>query len=111
MPAASARPAMPSWRNMTLHTLPERSPRRPGRTQYCHAGIACQGGLKNSFTVLQICRKLVPRTRSSRTICREYDRELRVQRGTRIMELLVVLDSEVRKSACRKVIRTSESDH
>src|SRR5262245_43265646 len=30
-------------------------------------------------------------------MCRELDRELRVQRGTRIIELLVVLDSEVRK--------------
>src|SRR5436305_5285814 len=44
---------------------------------------------------------LVPRTRSSRISCREFDRELRVQRGTRIIELLVVLDSEVRKRGCR----------
>src|SRR5437016_3800822 len=44
---------------------------------------------------------LVPRTRSSRILCREFDRELRVQRGTRITELLVVLDSEVRKRGCR----------
>src|SRR5436190_23008924 len=44
---------------------------------------------------------LVPRTRSSRIPCREFDRELRVQRGTRILELLVVLDSEVRKRGCR----------
>src|SRR5215813_2391511 len=34
---------------------------------------------------------LVPRTRSSRTSNRKHDRELRVQRGTRIIELLVVL--------------------
>jgi tripartite-type tricarboxylate transporter receptor subunit TctC len=34
---------------------------------------------------------LVPRTRSSRTLCGKHDRELRVQRGTRIIELLVVL--------------------
>ncbi len=34
---------------------------------------------------------LVPRTRSSRAVCRESDRELRVQRGTRIIELLVAL--------------------
>ena len=33
----------------------------------------------------------VPRTRSSRTSCGECDRELRVQRGTGIIELLVVL--------------------
>src|SRR5438105_15608887 len=33
----------------------------------------------------------VPRTRSSRTSCGKCDRELRVQRGTRIIELLVVL--------------------
>src|SRR5947208_8147542 len=44
---------------------------------------------------------LVPRTRSSRMSCRAFDRELRVQRGTRIIELLVVLDSEVRKRGCR----------
>src|SRR5213596_3035166 len=44
---------------------------------------------------------LVPRTRSSRILCRAFDRELRVQRGTRIIELLVVLDSEVRKRGCR----------
>src|SRR5437762_12803865 len=42
---------------------------------------------------------LVPRTRSSRMSRRAFDRELRVQRGTRIIELLVVLDSEVRKRA------------
>ena len=34
---------------------------------------------------------LVPRTRSSRTPCGKCDRELRVQRGTRIIELPVVL--------------------
>ena len=34
---------------------------------------------------------LVPRTRSSRTPSGKSDRELRVQRGTRIIELLVVL--------------------
>jgi tripartite-type tricarboxylate transporter receptor subunit TctC len=34
---------------------------------------------------------LVPRTRSSRTPCGNRDREFRVQRGTRIIELLVVL--------------------
>src|SRR5262245_32934180 len=34
--------------------------------------------------------QLVPRTRSSRTSCGKFDRELRVQRGTRIIELLVV---------------------
>src|SRR5262249_3556848 len=45
--------------------------------------------------------ELVPRTRSSRMPCREFDCELRAQRGTRIIELLVVLDSEVRKRGCR----------
>src|SRR5439155_11730533 len=38
-------------------------------------------------------RSLVPRTRSSRTPSGKCDRELRVQRGTGIMELLVVLGS------------------
>src|SRR4029453_5291104 len=36
-------------------------------------------------------RTLAPRTRSSRTSCGNCNRELRVQRGTRIIELLVVL--------------------
>ncbi len=53
----------------------------------------------------------VPRTRSSRPTCCEYDRELRVQRGTGIIESLVVLDSEVRIPTCRECLRTSESDH
>src|SRR5215831_17342335 len=35
--------------------------------------------------------RLVPRTRSSRTLRGKSDRELRVQRGTRTMELLVAL--------------------
>jgi hypothetical protein len=39
------------------------------------------------------------------------DRELRVQRGTGIIELLVVLASEVRIRAYRKCWRASESDH
>src|SRR5919197_2932929 len=51
--------------------------------------------------IARIVDDLVPRTRSSRISCREFDRELRVQRGTRIIELLVVLDSEVRKRGCR----------
>ncbi len=55
--------------------------------------------------------RLVPRTQSSRTMCREYDRELRVQRCTRIIELLVVLDSEARIRTCGKCLRASESDH
>jgi hypothetical protein len=55
--------------------------------------------------------RLVPRTRSSRMLCRAFDRELRVQRGTRIIELLVVLDSEVRKRDAAQMMRTSESDH
>src|SRR5215813_4963839 len=39
---------------------------------------------------------LVPRTRSSHHNCRESDCELRVQSGTRIIDLLVSYDSEVR---------------
>src|SRR5262249_21772760 len=54
---------------------------------------------------------LVPRTRSSHHTCRESGCELRVQSGTRIIELLVPFDSEVRKRACRKMMRTSESGH
>src|SRR5690242_15272266 len=48
----------------------------------CHNGLTPRDGRD---TVL------VPRTRSSRTSSLEFDRELRVQRGTRIIELLVVL--------------------
>src|SRR5690349_3675327 len=54
---------------------------------------------------------LVPRTRSSHHNCRESDCELRVQSGTRIIELLVSFDSEVRFGACGKPRRTSESGH
>ena len=55
--------------------------------------------------------RLVPRTRSSHHNCRESGCELRVQSGTRIIELLVPFDSEVPKRACRKMMRTSESGH
>src|SRR5690349_4042076 len=54
---------------------------------------------------------LVPRTRSSHHNCRESECELRVQSGTRIIELLVSFDSEVRYGACGKLKRTSESGH
>src|ERR1700724_2374443 len=54
---------------------------------------------------------LVPRTRSSHHNCRESDCELRVQSGTRIIDLLVSFDSEVRLRACGKLGRTSESGH
>src|SRR5215468_4847771 len=40
--------------------------------------------------------RLVPRTRSSHHNCRESECELRVQSGTRIIELLVSFDSQVR---------------
>src|SRR5690242_8506497 len=43
---------------------------------------------------------LVPRTRSSHRSRRESGCELRVQSGTRIIELLVPFDSEVRKRVC-----------
>src|SRR5262249_12913347 len=55
--------------------------------------------------------RLVPRTRSSHHYCRESDCELRVQSGTRIIELLVSFDSEVRYGACGIFGRTSESGH
>src|SRR5262249_44231203 len=54
---------------------------------------------------------LVPRTRSSHHNCRKLDCELRVQSGTRIIELQVSYDSEVRFAACGKLGRTSESGH
>src|SRR5215472_7837289 len=45
------------------------------------------------------CSSLVPRTRSSHHNCRESDCELWVQSGTRIIDLLVSFDSEVRFGA------------
>src|SRR5262249_36270608 len=54
---------------------------------------------------------LVPRTRSSHYDCRESGCELRVQSGTRIIELLVSFDSEVRFGVCGELRRTSESGH
>jgi hypothetical protein len=58
-----------------------------------------------------IAGPLVPRTRRSHHCCRESDCELRVQSGTRIIDLLVSFDSEVRVGACGKLRRTSESGH
>src|SRR6266566_10166184 len=46
---------------------------------------------------------LVPRTQSSHYNCRQSGCELRVQSGTRIIELLVSFDSEVRYGACGKL--------
>ena len=54
---------------------------------------------------------LVARTRSSHHNCRESDCELRVQSATRIIEMLVSFDSEVRFGACGRLGRTSESGH
>src|SRR5262249_56354201 len=59
----------------------------------------------------EVIRRLVPRTRSSHYNCGESDCELRVQSGTRIIELLVSFDSEVRYGTCCKTGRTSESGH
>ena len=50
------------------------------------------------------------RTRSSRTSCREFDHDIRVPGGTRIIELPVVLDSEVRIRTCGSA-GEQESDH
>src|ERR1700704_2295819 len=44
-----------------------------------------------TFRGMAFMRRLVPQTRSSRTPCGKGDRELRVQRGTRFIELPVVL--------------------
>src|SRR5262249_33248863 len=50
-------------------------------------GVGVLSGIGSALATL----RLVPRTRSSRPPSGKYDRELRVQRGTRIIELLVVL--------------------
>src|SRR5262245_23314408 len=55
--------------------------------------------------------KLVPRTRSSHTGVARAVANFGFKRGTRIIELLVSLDSEVRIRGCRKGVRTSESGH
>src|ERR1051326_9092276 len=46
--------------------------------------------------------RLVPRTRSSHSICGTYGSELRVQSGTRVIDLLVSFDSEVRIRTCAR---------
>src|SRR5262249_36816686 len=74
----------------------------------------CSRALKAASSITGLLKEragLVPRTRSSHHNCRESGCELRVQSGTRIIELLVPFDSEVRKRACRKMMRTSESGH
>jgi hypothetical protein len=53
----------------------------------------------------------VPRTRSSHHNCRESDCELRVQSGTRIIDLVVSFDYEVSLGGCGKLGRASESGH
>jgi hypothetical protein len=57
------------------------------------------------------CLSLVPRTRSSRTRAASPIAKFGFKRGTKIIELLVSLDSEVRMRVCRKCLRTSESGH
>jgi hypothetical protein len=51
----------------------------------------------------------VPRNRSSHALAANPIANLAFKRGTRIIELLVSLDSEVRMGARRKCVRTSES--
>src|SRR5438046_5199384 len=56
--------------------------------------ICCRSTPRRSRRTLEEAARigtLVPRTRSSHTPCRKLDSELRVQRGTRIIELLVSL--------------------
>src|SRR5262245_54980266 len=52
----------------------------------------------------------VPRTPISYTR-RKSNCELRLQKGTRIIELLLSLDSEARRRVCCEWLRTSESGH
>jgi hypothetical protein len=54
---------------------------------------------------------LVPRTRSSHNIAANAVANFGFKSGTRIIDLLVSFDSEVRTRVCRKVQRTSESGH
>src|ERR1700736_1272996 len=70
-------------------------------------GLVVQGGIRGELARLA----LVPRTRSAHHNCRKSDCELRVQSGTRTIELLVSFDSEVRNGTCCKLGRTSESGH
>ena len=71
-----------------------------------HFSGSCSGSQK-----MRTARPPVPRTRRSHPNCRESNCDLRVQSGTRIKELLVSFDSEVRIGACGKLGRTSESGH
>src|ERR1700730_4404183 len=81
------------------------------RTRSSHhncRGSDCEFRVQSGTRIIEL---LVPRTRSSHHNCCESGCELRVQSGTRIIELLVPFDSEVRKRACRRMMRTSESGH
>ena len=55
--------------------------------------------------------RLVPRTRSSHDLAERAFANFGFKSGTRIMELLVSCDSEVRSRVSRKFGRTSESGH
>ena len=61
--------------------------------------------------ILEFWILLVPRTRSSHNIAANAVANFGFKSGTRIIDLLVSFDSEVRTGVCRKVQRTSESGH
>src|SRR5690242_15194104 len=65
----------------------------------CQAFIAPNSAARSPKERYTHVPRLVPRTRSSHHNCRESGCELRVQSGTRIIELLP-FDSEVRKRVC-----------
>src|SRR5262249_19614739 len=105
-------PASPGANSSAL-SFPVGSPRRHAARDRGRARAYDRGQARERSRPLRhlLVERLVPRTRSSRISCDEFDRELRVQRGTRTIELLVVLDPEVRKRGCLTMMRTSESDH
>ena len=68
-------------------------------------------GARGFRTINSPCAKkpcLVPRTRSSHNNCCEFDCELRVQSGTRIIELLVWRFRSPHHSCSESEMRTSE---
>ena len=79
---------------------PGGSTRKASKESTCGRPIGGNGALKTSAANPKFAHN-----------CGESSCELRVRSGTRIIELLVSFDSEVRFRTCGKLGRTSESGH
>ena len=85
--------------------LPEAPPRLPHLDHFAVVGPLGRANGRSRII------SLVPRTRSSHDIAASAVANFGFESGTRIIELLVSLDSEVRIRGCGEVLRTSESGH